>query len=515
MSAAPSEAFSGRPSSVTPRSLGELPFLFDDVTPELAAVRISGITHDSREVRPGDLYAALPGAHWHGASFAGQAVLAGAAAVLTDPAGRASCAELAAKVIVVPDPRRILGPLASSVYGHPSRALAVYGVTGTNGKTTTAYLLEAALASAGHTTGLLGTVGNRIGARELPSAHTTPEATDLQALLAVMVEQGVTAVAMEVSSHALALHRVDGTRFRAAAFTNLSQDHLDFHASMEEYFQAKAALFTPEFTDRAVIDVDDPAGARLAEQVRAGGRVEVATVSAANPNAEWCFDSEQYSGDGSRAVLRGPHASAAELRVRLPGPFNLRNAALAVATVVTGGEPMAAALSGVSALAGVPGRMEAVRAGQPFLAVVDYAHTPEALGRLLAALRSMNSQRVIVVVGCGGDRDRAKRPLMARAAVAGADQVVFTSDNPRSEDPAAIVAEMLDGLADRRGVAVELDRRAAIARAVAAARPGDTVVVAGKGHERTQEFAGRIEAFDDRLVLREEIEAAALARTDR
>ncbi|MHB2022240.1 MAG: UDP-N-acetylmuramoyl-L-alanyl-D-glutamate--2,6-diaminopimelate ligase [Mycobacteriales bacterium] len=485
--------------------------LSDGVQPRFADERIAGITHDSRRLRPGDLYVALPGTSTHGARFARQAVAAGAVAVLTDDAGRAICGELGVAVITVGDPRAILGPLAASIYGDPSAALAVYGVTGTNGKTTTAHLLDAGLRRAGRVTGLIGTVGNRIGELCLPSEHTTPEATELQALFAVMVERGLDAVAMEVSSHALALHRVDGTRFRAVAFTNLSQDHLDFHPSMEEYFRAKARLFRAEFSDRAVIDVDDPFGARLAGELRRADELAVATVSETSPQADWQISAPSYSGTGSTALLVGPSGFRERLSVRLPGPFNLHNAALAVAMLVSGGEPVAAVLEGVAALAGVPGRMQPVVAGQPFLAFVDYAHTPAAVARLLAALRAMCAQRVIVVLGCGGDRDRVKRPLMARAATAGADLAVFTSDNPRGEDPAAIVEDMLAGLTDRSRVQVELDRRLAIRRAIGQARPGDVLVVAGKGHERTQVFAERVEAFDDRVVLAEELAAAGWA----
>jgi UDP-N-acetylmuramoyl-L-alanyl-D-glutamate--2,6-diaminopimelate ligase len=465
----------------------------------LDGVVVSGCTHDSREVQPGDLYAALPGAHAHGAAFAEQAREAGAVAVLTDPAGADQVQGL--PVLVTPDPRAVLGATASWVHGDPSRALTVLGVTGTNGKTTTAFLLEAGLQGAGHVTGLIGTVLTRVAGEEVPSRHTTPEATDLHALFAVMRERGVTAVAMEVSSHALAFGRVDGVRFDTAVFTNLSQDHLDFHKDMEDYFQAKASLFTPQRTQRGVVNAEDAAGRRLlaSPQIPLTGYGEGGVFRA---------ESVRTGPDGSSFELVGPGVREGA-SVQVPGDFNVSNALGALACLVTAGVPADLAVRGVAGLPGVPGRMERVDAGQPFTALVDYAHTPDAVATLLRTVRRVTEGRVIVVLGCGGDRDRSKRPLMGSAAVEGSDLAVLTSDNPRSEDPLTILAEMTAGIAP--GALVEPDRRAAIARAVREARPGDTVVVAGKGHETGQDVGGVVHPFDDRVVLREELLAARAA----
>ena len=481
-----------RPSSPPRRPLSDLPAAVAGlrVVGDLTGVDVTGCTHDSHAVRPGDLYAALPGARAHGADFADAVIAAGAAAVLTDEAGAARFPGL--PVLVAEHPRGVLGAVARWVHDDPAAGMLLLGVTGTNGKTTTAFLLEAGLRAAGHTTALLGTVVTRIADDVVPSVRTTPEATDLFAMLAVMRERGVTAVAMEVSSHALTLGRVDGLVYDVAAFTNLSQDHLDFHASMEEYEAAKASLFTPAHSRRGVVNCDDAAGRRIVH------RFEV-PMTTYGEDSDWSAREVDLRADGSTFRLRGPDV---ELRVELglPGAFNVDNAVCALATLATAGVPVEDAARGIAELPGVPGRMERVDVGQPFLAVVDYAHTPDAVATLLAAVRTVTRGRVIVVLGCGGDRDRAKRPMMGRAAVAGADLAILTSDNPRSEDPLAILAEMA---ADAPGAVVEADRRAAIRTAVAAAGPGDAVVVAGKGHETGQEVDGVVTPFDDRVVLRQ------------
>lgn len=451
---------------------------------------VTGCTLDSRAVQPGDLYAALPGARAHGADFAAAAEAAGASAILTDPAGAGRCAAYDLPVLVADDPRGVLGAVAAWVHDDPSAAMLVLGVTGTNGKTTTAFLLDAGLRAAGHTTGLLGTVVTRIGETAVPSLRTTPEAPDLQALFATMRERGVTAVAMEVSSHALALGRVDGVRFDTSVFTNLSQDHLDFHPSMAAYEAAKAALFTPARSRRGVVDIDDAAGRRLL----ATASIPITTYG---EQGQWRAADVDLRADGSTFRLVGPGVDV-PASVRLPGAFNVSNALAALACLVVAGIPIADAVRGIASLAGVPGRMERIDAGQPFTAIVDYAHTPEAVTTLLAAVRALTGGRVVVVLGCGGDRDRGKRPLMGRAAVQGADLAVLTSDNPRSEDPNAILAEMASP-----GAIVEPDRRRAIELAVRDARSGDVVVVAGKGHESGQEISGVVTPFDDRQVLRE------------
>ncbi len=487
-----------RPSRPVPRPLGDLLSAVPALRPVdrgTTGTAVHGCTLDSRAVRPGDLYAALPGARAHGADYAAGAAAAGAAAVLTDPAGTARAQATGLPVLVADDPRCVLGAVSAEVYGRPGAAMTLLGVTGTNGKTTTAFLLEAGLRAAGQVPGLVGTVVTRVGERVAASVRTTPEAPDLQGLLAAMREQGVTAVAMEVSSHALVLGRVDGLVFDVAAFTNLSQDHLDFHADMAEYEAAKAQLFTPERSRHGLVNVDDAAGRRLAE----ARRVPTSTYSAAGGPADFRAHDVALRPEGSTFRLVGPGVDV-PARVRLPGAFNVANAVAALGTLVLAGIDVDAAVRGVGELPGVPGRMERVDAGQPFLALVDYAHTPEAVAGLLRTVRSVTPGRVLVVLGCGGDRDRAKRPLMGRAAAQGADVAVLTSDNPRSEDPGAILAEMV---AVATGALVEPDRRTAIARAVALARPGDAVVVAGKGHETGQEVAGVVHPFDDRAVLHE------------
>ncbi len=492
--------FPPRPARLRPRRLAELCSRLGGPAPD-SDVALTGMTHDSQAVRPGDLYAALPGARTHGAGYAAAAVAAGAAAVLTDPAGSARAAASGVPVVVVDRPRDVLGTVAAWVYDDPSDRLLVFGVTGTNGKTTTAHFIEAGLRAAGHTTGLIGTIDTRVAGDRVPSVRTTPEATDLQALFAVMAERGVTAVAMEVSSHALALDRVAGTRFTAGLFTNLSQDHLDFHGDLESYFAAKAMLFDGRCRHE-VVNVDDSYGRRLVTP-------STVTVSASGEAAAgWWAGEIVTDPDGTSAFeVHGPDRRGATASVRSPGAFNVANALLATAGLVTVGVDLADALRGLAGL-DVPGRMEKVDRGQGFLAVVDYAHTPEAIASALAALRPMTRGRLIIVIGGGGDRDRDKRPLMGRAAARGADLVIVTDDNPRSEDPAAIRAAVASGA---RGGPAELvtvaDRAEAIAAAVAAARSGDTVLVAGKGHEQGQEVTGVVHPFDDRLVLADALDA--------
>jgi UDP-N-acetylmuramoyl-L-alanyl-D-glutamate--2,6-diaminopimelate ligase len=483
---------------------------------------ITGVTLASAEVRPGDLYAALPGARTHGARFAADAAARGAVAVLTDPAGRPDAAVTGLPVCVVDDPRAVLGLVADRVYGQPSRRLSVIGITGTNGKTTTAYLVEAGLAAAGRGTGLIGTVQTRTRGWDadgaptvtaIPSVRTTPEAPALHALLATMEASGVSAVVMEVSSHALVLGRVGGVRFAAAGFTNLGRDHLDFHGDLEEYFQAKALLFDGRAATE-VVDVDDAAGRRLAGRP---GRARPVTVSTEGADADWwAADVAPAPDGGSTFTLHGPAGRSWPAHLRLPGRFNVANAVLAAALLDAVGVPVESALAGLAETV-VPGRMEPVDAGQPFVAVVDYAHTPDAVSTALAALRGATTGRLITVLGCGGDRDPGKRPAMGTAAASGSDVLIVTDDNPRSEDPAAIRAAMLAGVQevpeDRRAEVVEVaGRRDALAAAVALARPGDTLLVAGKGHETGQEVAGTVHPFDDREVLREVISGVPAAQ---
>jgi UDP-N-acetylmuramoyl-L-alanyl-D-glutamate--2,6-diaminopimelate ligase len=509
-----------RPAGNRPLPLAELADLIGPPVQGDPTTAVRGVTHASSAVEPGDLFAALPGAHAHGARFAADAAGRGAAAVLTDPTGADPARATGLPVCVVDDPRAVLGAVAGRVYGRPSEQLTVVGITGTNGKTTTSYLVEAGFAAAGWTSGLIGTVQTRTrgtgpgGApvtTTLPSARTTPEAPDLHALLATMVEAGVRAVVMEVSSHALVMGRVGGVAFAAAGFTNLSRDHLEYHGDMESYFQAKALLFDGRAAVE-VVDVDDPAGRRLVRP----GTVTVSTDATAA--ADWsATDVATVPAGGSTFTLHGPGGRSWPARLRLPGHFNVANAVLAVALLDAVGVPPETALAGIADTV-VPGRMEPVDAGQPFVAVVDYAHTPDAVQTALAALRSATGGRLLTVLGCGGDRDPGKRPAMGAAAAAGSDVLVITDDNPRSEDPQAIRAAMRAGTddvpADRRAEVLEIgDRRQALAAAVALARPGDTLLVAGKGHETGQEVGGQVLPFDDRAVLREVLSEIDGART--
>ncbi|MEU3274156.1 UDP-N-acetylmuramoyl-L-alanyl-D-glutamate--2,6-diaminopimelate ligase [Saccharomonospora sp. NPDC006951] len=469
--------------------------------PADADVTVTGTTLRAQHVLPGDLFAALPGARVHGADFADQAIAAGAAAVLTDEDGaqRPALRDTDVPVLVHPDPRGVLGSVAAWIYGEPSLRLSVLGVTGTSGKTTTAYLVEAGLRAAGLATGLIGTVETRIGDERLASAFTTPEAPDLQALLAVMVEQGVTHVPMEVSSHALALGRANGTRFAVGAFTNLSQDHLDFHRDMEEYFAAKSLLFDGRSTHEVVV-VDNAWGQSLVTP-------QTVTVSTEpGTDASWRATDISITATGEQSfTLHAPDGRLAEATLPLPGAFNVANATLAAAMLDTAGVSLEHIVAGLAAVE-VPGRMERVYLGQDFTAVVDYAHKPAAVTQALLALRARTEGRIITVLGCGGDRDTAKRPMMGEAAVRGSDVVIVTDDNPRGEDPEAIRAAMLAGArAVPPAQAGELreigDRRAAIVAAVEEAEAGDVVLVAGKGHEAGQEVAGVVHPFSDRDEL--------------
>ncbi|MEV6244964.1 UDP-N-acetylmuramoyl-L-alanyl-D-glutamate--2,6-diaminopimelate ligase [Streptomyces sp. NPDC051742] len=491
-----------RPEQARPTPLGDLAAQLGVDVPQTA--EISGITHDSRAVRPGDLYAALPGAHTHGADFTAQAAGLGAAAILTDPAGAERAAATGLPVLVVENPRGRMGELAAEIYGRPGADLLQIGITGTSGKTTTAYLVEGGLRGSGHHTGLVGTVEMRIGDERIKSERTTPEATDLQALFAVMRERGVDAVAMEVSSHALVLGRVDGCVFDVAVFNNLSPEHMEFHSDMDDYFRAKAGLFTPERSRLGVVNLDDAYGRRLVTEAT----VPVVTFSAeGRADADWRAEDLVLGSHDSTFTAVGPEGVRIAATAPLPGPFNVANTLAAIATLAAAGIDPKSAAEGVAAVPGVPGRLERVEAGQPYLAVVDYAHKTDAVESVLRSLREVTEGRLHVVIGCGGDRDTTKRGPMGAATARLADTAVLTSDNPRSEDPLVILTAMLAGAAEvpageRGDVLVEPDRAAAIAAAVARARPGDTVLIAGKGHEQGQDIGGVVRPFDDREVLR-------------
>ncbi|MDP9342342.1 MAG: UDP-N-acetylmuramoyl-L-alanyl-D-glutamate--2,6-diaminopimelate ligase [Actinomycetota bacterium] len=458
-----------------------------------ADVRVTGVTYRSDQVEPGDLFFCVPGTRVDGHEFAPEAAAAGAVAVVAER-------ELAlpghVAQVVVPSVREAMGPVSAAFYGRPADRMTVVGITGTNGKTTTTYLLESVFRAAGLAPGVVGTTGVRIDGQPEPFPRTTPEAPDLHRLLVRMLEHGVRAVAMEVSSHGLHQHRVGGFRFACAVFTNLTQDHLDYHDTMEEYFRAKAMLFTPEIAERAAVNLDSPEGRRLVDT-----GVPTVTYGVAE-GAD--VRGEDVHTDASGLAFR---VGTLEVRSRLRGLFNVSNCLAALAAARSVGIEDAATAEGIGVLAGVPGRLEPVEAGQDFLVLVDYAHTPDSLENVLRAARPLAKGRVIVAFGCGGDRDRGKRPLMGEVATTLADLTVVTSDNPRSEDPLAIVAEIERGARRGRGrYVVEPDRREAIRMALGEAEAGDVVVIAGKGHETGQEFAGgMVVPFDDRIVAAEEL----------
>jgi UDP-N-acetylmuramoyl-L-alanyl-D-glutamate--2,6-diaminopimelate ligase len=466
-------------------------------------IEITGLAYDTRTVQPGTLYFCVPGFTRDGHDFAPDAVAGGAVALVVErPLG------LGVPEVRVPSVRAAMAPAAAAFYGDPTAHLETVGVTGTNGKTTTAFLVRALLEAVGRQTGLLGTVTSVIAGAERGAERTTPEAIDLQRTFREMLDGGDVACSMEVSSHALELHRADAIHFAAAIFTNLTQDHLDFHGTMEEYFQAKRRLFVTGGSRCAVVNIDDPYGARLAAELPA------AVTFGVERDADYRAGSLRTGLDGSRFTVRGPDGQL-ELRSPLPGRFNVYNVLGALAAARTLGVPLDAAADAIETAGHVPGRFQPVDAGQEFAVLVDYAHTPDSLENVLRAARGLvadasagQSGRVHVVFGCGGDRDRGKRPLMGEIAARLADRVIVTSDNPRSESPEAIIEEILTGTGP--GVGHDPDRRAAIAEAIAGAHSGDVVVIAGKGHEQGQEFErGRKIPFDDVAVAREALGSLA------
>jgi UDP-N-acetylmuramoyl-L-alanyl-D-glutamate--2,6-diaminopimelate ligase len=465
-------------------------------------VEVTGVSLSSQRIRPGDLYAALPGARAHGVDFAGAAVESGAVALLTDAVG-AERAGVDVPILVVESPRAVLGRLAARVYGEPAAAMRMIGVTGTQGKTTTTRLLEGGLTQTGATAAVIGTVGTRVAGADVKTALTTPEAPDLHGLFAMMRERGVRTCAMEVSSHALVMGRVDGVVFDVAVFLNLGRDHLDFHRDLEDYFDAKASLFTPERARLGLVNVDDEHGRLLLERAT----VPLRTFSTEGAAADWRVSDVELTAEGSAFVITTPAGDRISAGCPLPGDFNVSNTLAAVAAAGEAGLDPAVVAAGIADGGGVPGRLERVDAGQDFAVVVDYAHKPDAVAAAIRTLRPLTDGRVIVVLGAGGDRDPGKRPIMAEIAARLADVFVITDDNPRTEDPAAIRAAMLAGITDPAAEVIELgDRRAAIREAVRMARPGDIVLVAGKGHETGQEIDGVVHPFDDRDVVREELD---------
>ncbi|MHB0977040.1 MAG: UDP-N-acetylmuramoyl-L-alanyl-D-glutamate--2,6-diaminopimelate ligase [Candidatus Aquicultorales bacterium] len=459
-------------------------------------VEITGIAYDSRQVKPGDLFVAIRGHRTDGHRYICQAVERGASAVITEE----PVDGLGLPHVVVSDARAALAVVSGAFYDDPTSRLSLVGITGTNGKTTTSFLVESIFRAAGFSTGLIGTVESHIGTTVEPVVRTTPESSDLQSLFRRMVDAGVGAAVMEVSSHALALNRVDGCDFDVAVFTNLSRDHLDYHPSIEDYFEAKRRLFKPGA--KAVVNIDDEYGARLASDLGPGA-LSFSTRRPADVTAE---DIRAGVGGASFSLVAGEEARTVDLK--LPGAFNVENALAAAGSALALGIPLDTVVAGLEALTGVPGRFESILNGRESAVIVDYAHTPDGLERLLTSAREIAGGRLICVFGCGGDRDRTKRGLMGGIAGMLADHTVITSDNPRSEEPMAIISEIEKGIRRVSGAVYEIieDRRQAIKRAISMAERGDMVVIAGKGHECGQTFAMKTVPFDDRQVAREILE---------
>ena len=457
-----------------------------------APVDITDLVYDARNASAGSLFFCVPGALADGHDFAAEAVERGAVALVVERP-----LDVPVPQLVVADARRAMPAAAAEFFGHPTRELEVAGVTGTNGKTTTAFLLFLILAAAGRRPGLVSTIETRVGGERRPAVRTTPEAIELQRLFREMLDADDRSCAMEATSHGSELGRLDGTRFAALVFTNLSQDHLDFHGTLERYFAAKRRLFVDGERPPAAVNVSDGHGRTLADELRKLGHERLVTFGF-DPDAEICPEELELSPAGARF-----RAAGIELTARLRGRFNVENILGAVAAARLLGIPDDAIARGVESLRGVPGRFETVDEGQPFAVVVDYAHKPDALANVLREARELGAGRVICVFGCGGDRDRGKRPLMGRIAVDLADVAIVTSDNPRSEDPETIIAEVVAGAGGE--LEVELDRGQAIAHAIELAQEGDVVVIAGKGHEQGQELGAVTLPFDDRDVAREAI----------
>jgi UDP-N-acetylmuramoyl-L-alanyl-D-glutamate--2,6-diaminopimelate ligase len=468
---------------------------------ELSKIIISGATHNDSEVMPGDLFVAIPGAKRHGAEFFESAKKRGAVAVLTDPSGSKLIKDL--PVLIVDNPRLIAGRVSALLYSEPMRDINSIAITGTNGKTTVTTLLHQIFSAAHRECGLIGTVETRIGDEVIASKRTTPEATDLQALAAVMRERHMRHLVIEASSHALQLHRLEGAHFAIAGFTNLTQDHLDFHGDMESYFAAKAALFNFAMAELACINIDDPYGARLT----ASTELPVLSISRSNPKAIWHFIQIDSEAKRVQLKIRGSGGILIETSTTLRGGYNFDNLLMAIAIAVESGVDPIDIAAIVPNISGAAGRLEEVSVGQNFNAFVDYAHTSDAVSNVLKSIREFTSGKVIAVLGCGGDRDASKRPLMGKALIESSDIAIFTSDNPRSEEPSDILRQMVGEINLVNQSQIISDRASAIAYAVSVAAPGDTVAILGKGHELGQEIKGKVFDFDDRLVLAQAIEA--------
>jgi UDP-N-acetylmuramoyl-L-alanyl-D-glutamate--2,6-diaminopimelate ligase len=463
-------------------------------------VVISGVSINAQKVVPGDLFIAFAGANTHGISYLEQAISNGAVAVLSDKK-----IETSIPSFIHPKPREIVGSISAWLYGNPFKSLKAIGITGTNGKTTTANLVKQIWQLNSIKSGLIGTLGVEIADEKLESTRTTPEADDLQAIAAAMVEQGCKNLAMEVSSHAIDQGRIKGAKYEVVAFSNLTQDHLDYHLSMENYFQAKANLFASEYAKAAVINIDDSYGKKLSKQVK----IPVVTVSRKDSTADWYLAKAEIKNGLYQVEIKSKSGESLSENFALLGDYNLDNLLLAVAIANSAGLSLDKIASTISKLQSVPGRLESVNAGQKFTALVDYAHTPDAVVRVIATVKSATSGKIIGVLGCGGDRDASKRSLMGHALFNGCDLAIFTSDNPRSESAEAILKQMTAGIDLGKKGLVEIDRKSAIDLAVENAQSGDVVLLMGKGHESGQEVNSVVTPFDDRVELAESIKRLA------
>ena len=463
-------------------------------------VVISGVSINAQKVVPGDLFIAFAGANTHGISYLEQAISNGAVAVLSDKKIEASIPSF-----IHPKPREIVGAISAWLYGHPFESLKAVGITGTNGKTTTANLVKQIWQLNSIKSGLVGTLGVEIADEKLESARTTPEADDLQAIAAAMVEQGCKNLVMEVSSHAIDQGRIKGAKYEVVAFSNLTQDHLDYHLSMENYFQAKANLFATEYAKAAVINIDDSYGKKLSKQVK----IPVVTVSRKESTADLYLAKAEIKNGLYQVEIKSKSGEILSENFALLGDYNLDNLLLAVAIVSSAGLSLDKIASTISKLQSVPGRLESINAGQKFTALVDYAHTPDAVERVIATVKSATNGKIIGVLGCGGDRDASKRSLMGHALFNGCDLAIFTSDNPRSESAEAILKQMTAGIDLGKKGLVEIDRKSAINLAVENAQSGDVVLLMGKGHESGQEVNSVVTPFDDRVELAESIKRLA------
>jgi UDP-N-acetylmuramoyl-L-alanyl-D-glutamate--2,6-diaminopimelate ligase len=463
-------------------------------------VVISGVSINAQKVVPGDLFIAFAGANTHGISYLEQAISNGAVAVLSDKK-----IETSIPSFMHPKPREIVGSISAWLYGNPFKSLKAIGITGTNGKTTTANLVKQIWQLNSIKSGLIGTLGVEIADEKLESTRTTPEADDLQAIAAAMVEQGCKNLAMEVSSHAIDQGRIKGAKYEVVAFSNLTQDHLDYHLSMENYFQAKANLFASEYAKAAVINIDDSYGKKLSKQVK----IPVVTVSRKDSTADWYLAKAEIKNGLYQVEIKSKSGESLSENFALLGDYNLDNLLLAVAIANSAGLSLDKIASTISKLQSVPGRLESVNAGQKFTALVDYAHTPDAVERVIATVKSATSGKIIGVLGCGGDRDASKRSLMGHALFNGCDLAIFTSDNPRSESAEAILKQMTAGIDLGKKGLVEIDRKSAIDLAVENAQSGDVVLLMGKGHESGQEVNSVVTPFDDRVELAESIKRLA------